>query len=338
MRSLRATARLRPHPAALAVALGFAVGAVILLASGANPADAYRAMLVGALSPAGLPSTLVWAVSVVGMTLAAALPLRAGLLNLGGDGQAVIGALIAALVPLALPGPGPLVAGAAILLAMAGGGIYALVAALGEVRRGIPLLISSLLLVYPAQALASYLVTFPLRDTTTGLAQTRMVPLDARLPTVSGPVSAGLLLMLLAAVAAIAADRITVFGFEVRLRGLNPRFAAYGGVSLARQTYALMGASGALAGLVGAIVVLGSHFRFIDGALPASGYGTTGLMAALLAGGEPLGSTVAGLFFSALQVGGVAMQRETDVPRVLTMVLQATIILVLASRGRIRGT
>ncbi len=93
-----------------------------------------------------------------------------------------------------------------------------------------------------------------------------------------------------------------------------------------------MFASGAIAGVVGAIIVLGSQFRFIDGALLTPAYTWSGLMAALLVGGEPVGAIVAGLFFAALQTGGFAMQRETSVPRVLTLVLQAIVILFLAMR------
>ena len=93
-----------------------------------------------------------------------------------------------------------------------------------------------------------------------------------------------------------------------------------------------MFASGAIAGLVGAIIVLGSQFRFTDGALLSPAYTWSGLMAALLADGEPVGAVLAGLFFAALQTGGFAMQRETAVPRVLTIVLQSIIILFLAVR------
>ena len=79
--------------------------------------------------------------------------------------------------------------------------------------------------------------------------------------------------------------------------------------------------------------MLGAQFRFIDGALLTPAYTWSGLMAALLAGGEPVGAILAGLFFAALQTGGFAMQRETSVPRVLTLVLQAIVILFLAVRG-----
>jgi ABC-type uncharacterized transport system permease subunit len=90
--------------------------------------------------------------------------------------------------------------------------------------------------------------------------------------------------------------------------------------------------AGAIAGLVGAILVLGSLYRYQDGALLTPGYTWSGLMAALLAGGAPLGAICAGLFFAGLQTGGFAMQRETAIPRVLTMILQSVIILFLAIR------
>jgi ABC-type uncharacterized transport system permease subunit len=321
-------------PAApLAIVIGVIVGALLILASGGNPLTAYWAILIGALAPASLPDALNWAVPLVGMTLVAALPLRGGLVNLGGDGQLVIGGLVAALAPLYLPALAPGVAAAvAIVAAMVASGLYASLAAWGETRLGVPMLISSLLLSYPAVGLTSYVVGFPLRDTTTGLAQTVMIPRAARLATILGPLNIGLILMAAVAVLAVFYDRKTVGGYELRMRGLNARFAGYGGVRLASQTVRVMFASGAVAGLVGAIIVLGSQFRFHDGALIAPGYTWSGLMAALLAGGEPLGAIGAGVFFAALQTGGFAMQRETSIPRVLTMVLQAVIILFLAIR------
>jgi general nucleoside transport system permease protein len=321
-------------PAApLAIVIGVTVGALLILASGGNPLTAYWAILIGALAPASLPDALNWAVPLVGMTLVAALPLRGGLVNLGGDGQLVIGGLVAALAPLYLPALAPGIAAAvAIVAAMVASGLYASLAAWGETRLGVPMLISSLLLSYPAVGLTSYVVGFPLRDTTTGLAQTVMIPRAARLATIFGPLNIGLILIAAVALLAVFYDRRTVGGYELRMRGLNARFAGYGGVRLASQTVRVMFASGAIAGLVGAIIVLGSQFRFHDGALIAPGYTWSGLMAALLAGGEPLGAIGAGVFFAALQTGGFAMQRETSIPRVLTIVLQAVIILFLAIR------
>ncbi|OLP56468.1 ABC transporter permease [Rhizobium rhizosphaerae] len=324
----------------LAILIGVVLGGLLVLVSGGNPLDAYWRILVGSLAPANWPDTLNWAVPLVGMTIAAAIPLRGGMVNLGGDGQLAIGGFVAAVLPVMLPQilpeaialPGPVLAALAILAAMLASGLYAALAALGEVRFGIPMLISSLLLSYPAIGVTSYFVGFPLRDTTTGLSQTAMIPEGARLMTISGPLNIGLLMIVAVAALVLYVDRRTVGGYELRMRGLNPRFTAYGGVKPGPQMLRTLFASGAIAGLVGAIIVLGSLYRFQDGALLSPGYTWSGLMAALLAGGEPLGAITAGLFFAALQTGGFAMQRETEIPRVLTMILQAIIILFLAMR------
>ncbi|MBV8663257.1 MAG: ABC transporter permease [Hyphomicrobiales bacterium] len=323
---------MRLPPVVLAVLFSAVAGGTLVLLSGHNPLHAYAAIVEGSLSPDSLPDMLNWATPLVGMTLVAAIPLRGGMLNLGGDGQLVIGGLIGALLPLVLPGPGGLVSVAALVAAALGAGLYATLAAWGETRHGIPMLISSLLLSYPAVGVTSYFARFPFRDVATGLPQTAMVPEGVRLYTLSGALNAGSLVIGAIAVAAVFVDRRTVAGYQLRMRGKSPRFAGYGGVNLDRQAMGTMFVSGAIAGLVGAILVLGSQFRFIDGALLTPAYTWSGLMAALLVSGEPAGAILAGLFFAALQIGGFAMQRETSVPRVLTLVLQAIVILFLAMR------
>ena len=184
-----AARRWRPPSAAIAILFAALVGGVLVFASGANPFDAYAQIFLGALAFDNWPNTLNWATPLVGMTLVAAIPLRGGMVNLGGDGQLVIGALVAAIIPVYLPGPGPLVAIAALGAAAVAAGLYAALAAWGETRHGVPMLISSLLLCYPAVGVASYIVRFPLRDATTGLPQTALVPEGARLMNLSGPLS-----------------------------------------------------------------------------------------------------------------------------------------------------
>lgn len=316
----------------MAIAFGVLIGGLLVLFSGGDPISAYWQIVVGALAPRNWPDALNWAVPLVGMTLAASIPLRGGMVNLGGDGQLAVGGLVAAIVPLYVPGPAPFLIVLAIALAMVAAGLYASLAAVGQTRFGVPMLISSLLLSYPAIGITSYLVGFVVRDTSTGLAQTRLIPEGCRLMTIYGPLNIGVLSLILAIAVVLFIDRRSVSGYELRMRGLNARFTAYGGVNSNRQILTTIFASGAIAGLVGATVVLGTLYRFQDGALLTPAYTWSGLMAAMLARGEPLGAIAAGLFFAALQTGGFAMQRETQIPRVLTMVLQAVIILFLAIR------
>lgn len=323
----------------LAVIGAMLIGAVIMLLTGHDPFEAYRALLDGAFRGkrlSNLYSTLIRATPIVGMGLSAAFALQAGLINLGGEGQLVLGGLTTALVAIYLPLPAPLLLPVSVLAAMLAGGLYAWAAAFCQVRFHAPLLITTLLLNYPAKFFASYLVNHPFRDVASGMAQTFKVPAEVFLPRLmkGTRLHVGVLIILALVFLMAFFLKRTVAGYEIRMTGLNPQFAEYGGIPLRRLQYRVMFASGAIAGLVGAIEVLAIHHRFIDHALTMPLYAWTGLMAALLAGAHPLGVLAAGFFFSVVQTGGYGMERSTDVPRELSRVLQALIILLVAARGR----
>jgi ABC-type uncharacterized transport system permease subunit len=320
-----------------AVAVGFGVCGLIALWVGLSPSLMFTQLIKGAVEGPQLFETVARAVPLVGMTLAAAIPLRAGIVNLGADGQLALGGCAAAIVALYLPAPDVVRLAVALAAGMTVAAAYAAIAAAGEIFAGVPLLLSTWLLTYPAKGLCGYLVRTSLRDPSTAWPSTARIAVGARLGSLipGTPVHQGFLLIVVVAIAVIVIDRRSPIGFELRLRGLNERFARYGGVALEQQTLGVMVASGAIAGLVGAIMVLGSQFRYTDGALTAPQYSWSGTLAALLAGGEPVGAVIAALLFAALQTGGFAMERSVEIPRVLTMVLQSVVILFLAMRGAI---
>jgi simple sugar transport system permease protein len=324
-------------PVVGAVAVGFGVCGLIALWVGLSPSLMFTQLIKGAVEGPQLFETVARAVPLVGMTLAAAIPLRAGIVNLGADGQLVLGGCAAAIVALYLPAPDVVRLAVALAAGMTVAAAYAAIAAAGEIVAGVPLLLSTWLLTYPAKGLCGYLVRTSLRDPATAWPSTARIATGARLGSLipGTPVHQGFLLIVVVAIAVIVVDRRSPMGFELRLRGLNERFARYGGVALEQQTLGVMVASGAIAGLVGAIMVLGSQFRYTDGALTAPQYSWSGTLAALLAGGEPVGAIIAALLFAALQTGGFAMERSVEIPRVLTMVLQSVVILFLAMRGAI---
>jgi simple sugar transport system permease protein len=311
------------------------LGALLLAATGANPLEAYQSIVTGAFGPDGIQDTLAYAVPVVGMATALAIPLRAGMVNLGGEGQLVLGAISAVAVGLHVSGVLGIVA--ALVAGALAGALYAAAAALCEVRLGVPLLVTTLLLSYPALSLAAYLVRFPMRDAGSSLPQSEQLPPDVRLPAM-GSVTVGLFLIVAAVAVYAAVDARTPAGFEARVTGWAPKFAQYAGIDRPALTVRLLACSGGLAGMVGAVVVLGFPYRFIDGALITPQYTWIGLLAALLATASPLGTLVAAVFFSALTSGGFAMERATQVPRELTAVLQAVLIIFLAAAtGLLRG-
>ena len=324
-------------PIVLAVSVGFAACGLIAMLVSLDPRVMFSALIKGAVEGPQLFETIARAVPLVGMALAAAIPLRAGIVNLGADGQLVLGACAAAIVALYLPAPDGVRLAAALVTGALVGGAYGALAAAGEIFANVPLLLSTWLLTYPAKGVCGYLVRSPLRDPVTAWPSTQRIAPGARLGHLipGTPINQGLLLIAVAAVLIVFLDRRSSVGFELRIRGLNERFARYGGVALSRQTALLMFSSGAMAGLVGAIMVLGSQYRFTDGALTAPQYSWSGTLAALLAGGEPLGAIITALLFAALQTGGFAMERSVEIPRVLTMVLESIIILFLSMRGAI---
>ena len=318
----------------LSIVVAVVLGGLVVLSTGANPISVYQEIVRGALLGRGLDETLSRSVPLIGMGLAAAIAFRAGLINLGGDGQMLVGGLAAALVALYVPAPGAVRAVLALMAAICAGGLYAWIAAVLQLGLAIPFLITSLLLSYIARGVTSYLVRYPLRDPSTGMPETYRVASAARLPNsiFDLPISVGMLIMAAVAIAVIVNDKHGVNGFEWRMTGLNPRFAGYSGTNLQRQTQRVAFLSGALAGLVGALLILGQQYRFTDGALLAPGYTWSGLMAAVLAMASPIATVVTAAFFAALQVGGFSMERALGLPAVLTWVLQALIILCLAAR------
>src|ERR1700733_5387623 len=235
--------------------LGFAACAGIALCVGIDPRIMLTAWLKGAIEGPQVFETMARCMPLVGMALAAAVPLRAGIVNLGADGQLVLGGCTAAIVALYLPVPAALRLPLALLLGATAGGAYGMLAALGELYARVPLLLSTWLLTYPAKGLCGYLVRAPLRDPVTAWPSSYRIELGARLPQLlhGTPLNDGLIIIAFCAMLVVFMDRHTAVGYEIRMRGLNQRFALYGGVALGRQTVWLMAASGALAGLVGAI-------------------------------------------------------------------------------------
>lgn len=326
-----------------AIGLALVLGAVAIAVAGADPIGSYGALVGGAVGgPTALAATLLRSLPIVLAGIGMGLAFRAGAFNLGGEGQMIVGALAAAVVAgwtgTATPAPLGLLAG--IGAGMAAGAAWALVPALLQVRLDLPILITSLLLNYVGSLLAAYAVSYPLRDLSGGaaLAQTAMVPEAARVPVLPDTrLHLGLVLIVLLPLAVGWLLRRTVLGYELRMTGLNPQFAEYGGVRTGRVTLLVMLASGAICGLGGSLLVLGVSYRYTDTMITSAGYAWSGFIAAVLTLANPLLTAVAGAFLGALQVGAAGMARATQVPLQLVDVVQATIIIVVAVRPGLRA-
>lgn len=326
-------------PVTLAMVVAFVFGGLLIAVTGANPFEAFSEMASGALTGSGLRNSINRAIPVVGMALAVSVAFRAGILNLGGEGQMVIGGLAGTAAAIWIPGPGPVVVVISMIVGALAGAAWALLSAIGQTRLKLPILITSLLLNYPARAITGYLVRFPLADDGSVLASTPLVPEAARIPRlpIFGGVSFTLVLIVVLVAFASIAYRRSVFGFETEMIGLNGRFSRYGGVPVEKRTLAAMAAAGAIAGMVGTHMVVGDAYRYVDGEFVVAGFAWTGLMVSLLAYNKPWPILAAGTFFAALQIGGLAMQRSSGVSWQLAQVIQAVVIVALSARIVIRS-
>jgi ABC-type uncharacterized transport system permease subunit len=303
--------------------------------------DALHALLSGAFGSwyAFGSGTLVRATPLILTGLSVAIAFRAGVFNIGAEGQFIVGAAAAttaALAMQALPAfvllPSVLVAGAAA------GAAWAWIAAVLRSRFHVLEVISTIMLNFVAIYLVSFLVRGPLQEATRIYPQTPSIVEAAHLPRFGSTtrLHLGFAIAILACVIAWWVVRNTAGGFRLRAVGANPRAAFSAGLidvsGTATRAFLL---SGALAGIAGATEVSGVTFALYENISP--GYGFSGIAVALLAGLNPLGVIGTGVLFGALESGAGAMQRDAGVPSVTVSVVEATVILVLVAIAEARA-
>ncbi|RYG24652.1 ABC transporter permease [bacterium] len=306
-----------------------------LLVSGVGPVTALTALLKGSLGTAnGITKSLENTTPLLLAGVAVFLALRAGLFNIGAEGQFLVGALACTTVALRVPGTGGILMGTAA--AVAAGALWAWPAGAIKAYRGGHEVITTIMLNNVAGLLTGYLVSGPMRapggDTTTA-SVTEATRLPNMVNTPSFSINLALPFAVLLAVGLAWWLRRTVSGYELRVTGANPTAALYAGIDPRKTAVRAMLASGAVAGLAGAVQVLAFEGRFYTGFSP--GYGFDALGVALLAGESALALIPAAFLFGALAKGALALQFE-GVPKGITTVVLALLILIAAAL-RARG-
>jgi simple sugar transport system permease protein len=323
-----------------AIVIALLVGALLILAAGADVGTAYRTLWTGAFgSPQALASTLVETVPLALVGVGVALSFRAGLFNIGAEGQLLLGGLAAALVALHLPGaPALVVLPAMMAAAMLAGAAWASIASVLRVYLGTNEVLTTIMLNYIATYLVSYLLNGPVRDPASPLAQTAALPQPAILPVLlpDTTLHAGLLFAIVAAVVGQLWLSRRVWGLHVKATGLNPEAARNAGLPVRRLLLSAFAVGGALAGLAGMCQVAGVQGRMIANLSP--GYGYTAIVVALLGRSSPLGALAAALFFGALTVGGSTMETGVGVPASVVTIIQYLVVLLLVAHGALRLT
>lgn len=315
---------------AAAVAAAFVLGGVALALAGANPFQAYADMLSGTFgSRFNLSLVLVETAPLVLIGLGLAIAFRARVWNIGAEGQLLMGALAGGAFAIYAPiGSRAVMIPAACVVGAAAGGAWGSVVGFLRARWGVNEVISSLLLNYVALRTLEYTIRKPLRDPVGFQPVSQTLPDSARLPDVPGlRVHIGLLvgLGLIGVVAYVM--RRTPFGFHIKMMGLNRDATEAAGVRTGRLITVVMVLSGAFAGLAGILQVMGPESRLTGNISP--GFGFTAIIVALVARMRPVGVLLAAMLIGALTLGGDVIQRTQQVPRVLTIVIQALFVLLI---------
>jgi general nucleoside transport system permease protein len=325
---------------ALAVLTALALGAVLIWVTGGDPVLAYLGLWEGSLGRAdSLSETAIWAVPYILAGLAVGLAFRGGLFNIGAEGQLSVGALAAAWVGYRLTGlPWPLHMLVAILGGVVVGGLWAGIAGVLKARTGAHEVITTIMLNYVALLGAGYLLSGPLKDPNpfVVVAQTPKVLESARIPVlIEGyRLHWGIGLALVMVWACWWLLFRSTIGFAIRTVGLNAAAARFAGISVGGTIVLTMLLSGGLAGLAGAIEVLGVNYYHTPAF--SSGYGFDSIAVALLARSHPLGVVPSALLFAGLRAGATRMQFVSQIPIDVISIIQGIVLLLVAADELVR--
>ena len=321
-----------PVASVLAAAI---VGAVVLLLSGHSPISAYSRMVDSAFGGSlSIIGTLVLASPLILTALAAAVAFRMGLWNIGGEGQFIMGAIVASGLALALGDrlPAPFVLVLVMLGGIVGGAVWAAVAAVPRAYLGTNEIIVTLMLNFVALQLMNYLIFGSAsfwRDRGTTIFQGRSIPERAELPQIWGRLHMGIIIAVAMALLVWWLVKGTRWGYELRVIGSSPRTARYAGMKVGRKIIAVLAVSGALAGLAGGMEVSGVS-RALDPRSLATNVGFTGIVVAAVARLGPLGIVPAAILIAALLKSGPSLQL-LGIPLAIVLLLQGVILLCVGA-------
>jgi general nucleoside transport system permease protein len=321
--------------AGVVAALG--VGALMLLALKVNPLTAYAALVNGAVgSKFGLTQTLVKATPLLLVGSGICIAFRANVINIGGEGQIIVGALMGASIPLTFSAwPAWALVPTTCVMGFLAGAAWGFIPGILKARLRVNEILSTIMMNAIALQLMNLLLQGPLMDPAgiargTFLAQSAQLPKQAWLARLLPPtlLHSGALIALALAIAAYVLLWKTTIGYGIRAVGLNPEASRYSGIKVSFYQALSLTLAGGFSGLAGAIEVIGVQHRLMDGL--TSGYGFTGIVAALLGGLHPIGLIPASVVFGGLLVGADKMQRAVQVPSSLVTAILGIIVLFVS--------
>ena len=309
----------------ISVLLALVVGGIVIACLGKNPIQGYALLFSGSLgTPQKFASSLVSACPLIFTALAAAFAYRCGVFNLGGEGQFIMGAVSAIVFLLVTGIEGIAGTVLAILVGTVVGALWAALPGIMKITRGLNEMITSIMLNYVATLFMGFIYTNAFRDG--GNPQTPSVADSVMLAKIPGfRIHAGVILAIVLGLVVAYVISKTSFGFKIRAVGLNPLASKVNGFNVKFLVVAAFIISGAIAGMGGAVELLGKQYRLMSGF--GSGFGFDGVAIALIAQLNPLASLLVAIFFGALTTGASSMQVGIMVPTAIVEIIRALIII-----------
>lgn len=320
-----------------AIALALILGFAMLWLNGSAPSDVLAAAgSTTFASPFRFANMISRMLTIVLVSLAAAIPFKAGVWNIGGDGQLAMGGLLTALVGVYVTGLPPVLhISLAILAGMIGGAFWAAIPAYVRLKFKANEIVTTIMMNYLATLVTSYLVNYPFRATGSSNAETALVADSAVLAQIVplSNLSTGLYIVIAAFILICFLDWKTSWGYEWKVLGANDEFARYGGVKDNQMRFLSMLIGGGLAGLAGGILVLGSSHKFILNL--GGGIGFTGVLIAIIAANSPILILIVSAIFAILSNSTVGLEARLGIATEFSSILQGIIILLVITRSNI---
>jgi simple sugar transport system permease protein len=323
----------------IAIVIGFIIGAIFLAVAGISPLTAYAKLLEGIFSkPKYIVWTLVYASPLIFTGLSVAFSLRTGVFNIGAEGQFVVGSLAACIVGILLDVPAVIHVPLCILAAAAAGFVWSYLVGLLKVKRGIHEVLSYIMFNWIAFYLSNYAVnTSVLHKEGNGeatkdvLASARLLFPDSILKALNcSGANWGFILAVVAAIIMWIIIEKTTLGYRLKAVGYNKDAATFGGIDANKSILTALGMSGALAGIGGAVQILGMSGRISQFA-GQEGYGFEGITVALIGGSSPIGCIFSGIFYGAMKYGGSKLTMVGAPEEVIDIVMGCVIIFIAIS-------
>ncbi|WP_286677350.1 ABC transporter permease [Aminobacterium sp. EBM-42] len=313
--------------------LSLLIGAVLISCYGANPMEAYREMIIGALGDTGaLLATLARAVPLILSTMSIAVAFYGGMWNIGAEGQLFLGAFAAAFAGIEFGGlPGFILIPLGLAAGIGTAVLWAWIPGKLHLDQGLNIVVLTIMLNSIAILFTTYLATGPYAGERTSAGSTEKIAEAMRFShfQVFGTLNTGIYVALGAVLIVTVLMDLSVWGYDWRCSRMNTRFAKYGGIDVRNRQMAAMLLSGALAGLAGSLLVMGDHYRFLINISP--GYTWTGMILAMMVTYSPIGGILAAFVYSIMSSGALQMELVTDIPQELVSIIVCCAVLFVTA-------